>query len=82
MQNSNIVGKTFVITGKTEKFENRKKLQKLIEDKRGKVSSSVNANTDYLINNDSTSNSTKNKKAKELGVTIITEAQFRKLLKE
>ena len=49
MQNSNIVGKTFVITGKTEKFENRKKLQELIEDKGGKVSSSVSANTDYLI---------------------------------
>lgn len=82
MQNSNIVGKTFVITGKTEKFENRKKLQELIEDKGGKVSSSVSANTDYLINNDNASNSAKNKKAKELGVSIITEDDFLNLISE
>jgi len=81
-QNSNIVGKTFVITGKTEKFENRKKLQELIEDKGGKVSSSVSANTDYLINNDNASNSAKNKKAKELGVSIITEDDFLNLISE
>lgn len=82
MQNSNIVGKTFVITGKTEKFENRKKLQELIEDKGGKVSSSVSANTDYLINNDNASNSAKNKKAKELCVSIITEDDFFNLISE
>lgn len=82
MQNSNIVGKTFVITGKTEKFENRKKLQELIENKGGKVSSSVSANTDYLINNDNASNSAKNKKAKELGVSIITEDDFLNLISE
>lgn len=82
MQNSNIVGKTFVITGKTEKFENRKKLQELIEDKGGKVSSSVSANTDYLINNDNASNSAKNKKAKELGISIITEDDFLNLISE
>lgn len=81
-QNVNIVGKTFVITGKTEKFENRKKLQELIEDKGGKVSSSVSANTDYLINNDNASNSAKNKKAKELGVSIITEDDFLNLISE
>lgn len=81
-QNVNIVGKTFVITGKTEKFENRKKLQELIEDKGGKVSSSVSANTDYLINNDNASNFAKNKKAKELGVSIITEDDFLNLISE
>ncbi|MDO4788095.1 MAG: NAD-dependent DNA ligase LigA [Johnsonella sp.] len=82
IQKSGISGKVFVITGKTEKFSGRKELQELIESYGGRVSSSVSANTSYLINNDSGSNSSKNKKAKELGVSIITEEEFLKLLEE
>jgi DNA ligase (NAD+) len=67
---------TFVVTGSLERFTNRKELAELIERMGGKVSGSVSARTSYLINNDITSNSTKNKTAKELGVPIITEAQF------
>ena len=67
---------TFVITGSLERFANRKELVELIESMGGKVSGSVSAKTSYLINNDITSNSTKNKTAKELGIPIITEAQF------
>ncbi|HOQ07155.1 MAG TPA: NAD-dependent DNA ligase LigA [Clostridiales bacterium] len=67
---------TFVITGSLERFGNRKELVELIENMGGKVSGSVSAKTNYLINNDITSNSTKNKKAKELGIPIITEAQL------
>lgn len=82
IQKSGISGKIFVMTGKTEKFSGRKELQELIESHGGRVSSSVSANTSYLINNDSASNSSKNKKAKELGVSIITEEEFLKLLEE
>ncbi len=67
---------TFVITGSLEKFNNREELVALIEEKGGKVSGSVSSKTSYLINNDNTSNSTKNKKANELGISIITEAQL------
>jgi len=67
---------TFVITGSLERFGNRKELVELIENMGGKVSGSVSAKTNYLINNDITSNSTKNKKANELGIPIITEAQL------
>ena len=66
----------FVITGSLEKFKNRKELQALIESRGGKVVSSVSAKTTYLINNDTLSNSSKNKKAKELGVKIISEEDF------
>ena len=66
----------FVITGSLEKFKNRKELQALIEARGGKVASSVSAKTTYLINNDTLSNSSKNKKAKELGVKIISEEDF------
>jgi len=66
----------FVITGSLEHFRNRDELVGLIESKGGKVSGSVSSRTSYLINNDNTSNSTKNKKAKELGISIITEEQF------
>lgn len=72
-----------VITGSVELFENRNALKEVIEQKGGKVTGSVTAKTTYLINNDITSNSSKNKKAKELGVTIITEEEFYdKYLKE
>lgn len=69
-------GKTFVITGSVEHFKNRKELKEKVEELGGKVTGSVSKNTDYLLNNDSTSSSSKNKKAKELGVPIITEVEF------
>lgn len=72
-----------VITGSVELFENRNALKDVIEQKGGKVTGSVTNKTTYLINNDITSTSSKNKKAKELGVEIITEADFvEKFLKE
>lgn len=72
-------GKTFCITGKLNMFANRSDLVKFIEQQGGKVSGSVSKNTDYLINNDKGSNSSKNKKALELGVSIITENEFSEL---
>lgn len=75
-------GKTFVITGSVEHFANRNELKALIEQKGGKVTGSVTSKTDYLINNDNMSNSAKNKKAKELGITIITEEEFLKMLEQ
>ena len=69
-------GKTFVITGKVNHFANRNEVKAKIEELGGKVTGSVTSNTDYLINNDSMSNSSKNKKAKELGIDIITEEEF------
>ena len=69
-------GKTFVITGSVTKFKNRNELKAYIEDRGGKVASSVSKNTSYLINNDSTSSSSKNKTARELGIPIITEEEF------
>ncbi len=67
---------TFVITGSVVRYKNRNALKAAIEGEGGKVTDSVTAKTDYLINNDSMSNSSKNKKAKELGIPIITEEQF------
>ena len=69
-------GKTFVITGSLNSFANRDELKQLIEDRGGKVAGSVSAKTSYLINNDVTSSSSKNKKAKSLGVPIISEEDF------
>ena len=69
-------GITFVITGSVEHFPNRNAVKEYIEKRGGKVTGSVTSKTNYLINNDSLSNSSKNKKAKELGVEIITEEQF------
>ncbi len=69
-------GITCVITGSLEHYENRNALKEEIETLGGKVSQSVSKLTNYLINNDSMSNSSKNKKAKELGVSIITEKEF------
>ena len=79
--NSNIGGKTFVITGSLNTYENRNALKDLIESLGGKVAGTVSAKTDYLINNDVTSNSSKNKKAKELNVQIISEEDFNELIK-
>lgn len=73
-------GKVFVITGSLNHFSNRKELQELIESKGGKVTGSVTGKTDYLINNDTTSGSSKNKKAKELGIPIISEEEMMELL--
>lgn len=73
-------GMTFVITGSVEHFANRKELQEVIEARGGKATGSVTAKTTYLINNDVASNSSKNKKAKELGIPILSEADFLKLL--
>lgn len=78
---SAISGKTFVITGSVNIWKNRNELTNFIESKGGKVAKSVTSKTEFLINNDSASNSSKNKKAKELGVTIITEEEFKNMAK-
>ncbi len=75
-------GMTFVITGTVEHFANRKELQAAIEARGGKAAGSVTAKTTYLINNDVTSNSSKNKKAKELGIPIISEQDFLNMMGE
>ena len=72
----NMDGLTFVITGSVEHFANRNELKSYIEKHGGKVTGSVSAKTNYLINNDALSASSKNKKAKQLGVEIITEEVF------
>lgn len=69
-------GMTFVITGSLNHFDNRNALKTLIEDRGGKVAGSVSSKTAYLINNDSTSASSKNKKAQSLNIPIITEEEF------
>jgi len=71
-----LAGKTFVITGSLKSYKSRDMLAGKIESLGGKVSSSVSSKTDYLINNDAASTSTKNKNALSLGVTILTEAEF------
>lgn len=68
--------KTFVITGSTLRFANRSELKEYIEKCGGRVTGSVSAKTDYLINNDSASTSGKNKKAKELNIPILTEEEL------
>ncbi len=73
-------GMNFVITGSVEHFSNRNEVKELIESKGGKVTGSVTSKTNYLINNDNQSNSSKNKKAKELGVPVITEEEFLQML--
>lgn len=73
-------GKTFVITGSLTHYKNRDELVSVIESMGGKVSGSVSAKTSYLINNDVTSTSGKNKKAKDLGIPIISEEDFLKMI--
>lgn len=75
-ESSELSGKTFVITGALAHFENRNALKELIENMGGKVTGSVTGNTSYLINNDSTSGSSKNKTAAKLGIPVITEDEF------
>ena len=72
-------GMNFVITGSLEHFANRGEAKKLIESLGGKVTGTVTGKTNYLINNDVTSNSSKNKKARELGIPILSEENFLKL---
>lgn len=81
VDNKKLDGKIFVVTGDVNHFKNRKELQSRIEELGGKVTGSVSKNTDYLINNDIESNSSKNKKAKELNVPIISEEEFLILIK-
>lgn len=78
---SSLAGKTFVITGKLKHFTNRDALVAKIEELGGKASGSVSKNTSYLINNDVESTSGKNKKAKELGVPVISEDGFLEMIK-
>ncbi len=73
---SELAGMTFVITGDVNHFKNRNELVEFIESKGGKAAGSVSKKTTALINNDSTSNSSKNKKAKDLGIPIWTEEEF------
>lgn len=75
-QIQDLTGKTFVITGSLTHFANRDELKKIIEDRGGKVAGSVSSKTTFLINNDVLSSSSKNKKAKELGIPIISEEDF------
>ena len=82
VKNSPITGKTFVITGAVSHFPNRDAVKDFIEERGGKVAGSVSAKTDYLINNDTASGSSKNKKAKELGIPIISEDDFLALVGE
>ena len=65
-----------MITGKVNKFTNRNEVKQFIEEHGGKATGSVTGNTSYLVNNDITSTSGKNKKAKELGVPIISEDEL------
>ena len=74
--NSPLTGITFVVTGDLEHFANRKELQALIEKGGGKVTGSVTKKTNFLINNDIHSASSKNKKAAELGIPILSEQDF------
>ena len=73
-------GKTIVITGSLNRFGNRKELKERIEQLGGKVTGSVSKKTDYLINNNKESSSSKNKKAKELGIPIISEDDFLEMM--
>ncbi len=75
-------GVNFVITGSVEHFANRGEVKELIESLGGKVTGSVTSKTSYLINNDVTSTSSKNKKASDLGIPIISEETFLEMVKE
>ena len=80
--NTSIFGKTFVITGSVNHYKNRDELKADIESRGAKVTGSVTSKTDYLINNDVNSTSGKNKKAKDLGIPIISEEDFIKMIGE
>ena len=78
---NSLEGKTFVVTGKVHIWKNRDELSAAVTAAGGKVTSSVSSKTDYLVNNDIDSTSSKNLKAKELGIPIITEEQLQELMK-
>ena len=80
-ENTALSGKVFVITGSLEHFQNRKELEEEIRKAGASTASSVSKNTSYLINNDKNSSSSKNKKAQELGIPILSEEDFLRLLK-
>lgn len=80
--NNLLNGKTFVITGSFNNYSNRNELKEVIESNGGKVSGSISSKTSYLINNDINSTSSKNKKAKSLGIPIIDEEDFANMLKK
>ena len=75
-------GIQFVITGSVNHFANRNEVKEVIESKGGKVTGSVTSKTNYLINNDTASTSSKNKKARELGIPIISEEEFLEMLRK
>ncbi len=75
-QEQSLEGMNFVVTGSVEHFANRSQVKEAVQRLGGKVTGSVTSRTNYLLNNDIASNSAKNKKAKELGVPIITEEEF------
>ena len=79
-ENTALSGKVFVITGSLVHFQNRKELEEEIRRAGASTASSVSKNTSYLINNDKNSTSSKNKKAQELGIPILSEEDFLKLL--
>ena len=78
---NSLEGKTFCVTGRVHIWKNRDELSAAVTAAGGKVTSSVSSKTDYLVNNDVTSTSAKNLKAKELGIPIITEEQLQELMK-
>ena len=78
-EEQSFAGMNFVITGSLEHFSNRSEAKALIESLGGKVTGSVTGKTSYLINNDKTSGSSKNKKAAELGIPVLSEEEFLKL---
>lgn len=75
-------GKTIVITGKLETFKNRDEFIAFVEKNGGKAAGSVSANTAYLVNNDVNSVSSKNQKAKSLGVPIVSESEFKDIVQK
>ncbi|MBS1317896.1 MAG: NAD-dependent DNA ligase LigA, partial [Lachnospiraceae bacterium] len=75
-------GRNFVITGSLQHFTNRNELKARIEERGGKVTGSVTSKTHYLINNDTESSTSKNKKAKELNIPILSEEDFLSMLKQ
>ena len=76
MADGTCAGLIFVITGDVHDFKNRDEFKAYVESQGGKVTGSVSAKTNYLVNNDAQSASSKNRKAKELGIPIITEDEF------
>lgn len=79
-QEQKLEGKLFVITGSVEHYKNRNEMKEVIERLGGKVTASVSIKTNYLINNDLNSTSSKNKKARELGVPILSELDLLELI--